>query len=76
MIADSEGRIPAALPAWATWFSKLALIVNGSVQSGTTANRPTQGLYPFRPYGDTTLGIPIWRNGANTDWIDSTGASV
>jgi len=25
---------------------------------------------------DTTLNKPIWRNPANTAWIDATGATV
>lgn len=38
---------------------------------GTTANRPTIGLYPGQMFFDTTLGRPIWRSAFN--WVDSTG---
>jgi hypothetical protein len=41
---------------------------------GTTAERPTQGLYAGLRYFDTTLGKPIWYNGSN--WVDATGATV
>lgn len=79
-IAGPEGKLPSAFPAWATWFGKLHLLVNASVQSGTTANRPTQGLYTGRFYFDTSLaagvGKPIWRNAANTAWVDATGTAV
>jgi hypothetical protein len=42
--------------------------------TGTTAARPTIALYPGMPYLDTSLNKPIWRNGANTGWIDATGS--
>lgn len=52
----------------ATW-------INSKLMTGTTANRPTTGLVTgVSQYFDTTLGKPIWRNGAN--WVDSTGATV
>ncbi|KUP24924.1 hypothetical protein [Paenibacillus sp. DMB5] len=41
---------------------------------GTTANRPTVGLYINKQYFDTTLGKPIWYNG--TVWKDATGSTV
>ncbi len=53
----------------------------GFVPAPDTASavRPTV-TYPGQPYFDTTLaagvGKPIWRNAANTGWIDATGASV
>lgn len=67
-----EPTSPPSVP----WLSQLARIVNASVSSGTTANRPVRFLYPFRPYGDTTLGIPIWRNAANTAWVNASGTTV
>ncbi len=76
-IADSTGALPSA---WAAWLSKVQLLVNASVQSGTTANRPTQGLFTGRFYFDTSLaagvGRPIWRNAANTAWVDADGVAV
>ena len=71
---------PPTDPPGAVWFAKLQLIVNASVQSGTTANRPTQGLFTGRFYFDTSLaagvGRPIWRNTANNGWVDADGVSV
>ena len=58
------------------WIEQLARIVNALVLSGTTAQRPITFLFPFRPYGDKTLGIPIWRNADNTAWINSAGTVV
>lgn len=42
----------------------------------TTAKRPTLGLVPGMPFFDITLNKPIWRNAANTLWVDATGATV
>jgi hypothetical protein len=73
---------PASLsqsPEQLAWLEQLARIVNASVASGTTANRPTSLVYEGRPYFDTTLNKPIWVKsitGATVDWIDATGASV
>jgi hypothetical protein len=58
------------------WLEQLALIVGASVSSGSTAQRPVAFLYEGRPFYDTTLDIPIWRNAANTDWIDASGSVV
>jgi hypothetical protein len=44
--------------------------------SSTTANRPTGGNFSGRLHFDTTLNKPIWRNTANTGWVDATGATV
>lgn len=42
--------------------------------SGTTSSRPTERLQVGQYYFDTTLGIPIWYDGA--DWVDATGTVV
>lgn len=42
--------------------------------ANTTANRPTERLQTGQYYFDTTLGLPIYWNGA--DWIDATGTVV
>ena len=41
---------------------------------GTTAQRPTVGLYVGFQFFDTTLKKPIWWNGSA--WVDATGATV
>lgn len=68
----NDGGGPAR--PWSAWFSQVYTLLFALGQSGTTANRPTQGLWTGRTYFDTTLGIPIWYDGAG--WIDATGASV
>lgn len=44
--------------------------------SGTTAERPNSAAVTGMQYFDTTLNKPIWRNAANTGWVDATGATV
>lgn len=72
----SLGKTPQEL----AWLEQIARIVNAGVSSGTTAQRPVAFLYPGRSFYDTDLaagaGKPIWRNAANTAWIDATGAVV
>lgn len=43
---------------------------------GTTALRPTSFASPGDQYFDTTLNKPIWKNAANTGWVDATGTAV
>ena len=61
-------------PAWSSWYAAIGRLGNAITGSGTTANRPTVGLYTGRPYFDTTLGKPIWYKTAG--WVDATGAGV
>jgi hypothetical protein len=42
--------------------------------TGTSANRPTEGLLVGQVYFDTTLGVPIWWNGSY--WINAIGYPV
>jgi hypothetical protein len=59
---------------WQKFFSALFNAVSATQQSGTTAQRPTSGLFVGRFYFDTTLGIPIWYEGPT--WVNATGAPV
>jgi hypothetical protein len=43
-------------------------------QFGVTSHRPAENLQIGQQYFDTTLGYPIWYNGA--DWVDSSGTVV
>lgn len=56
---------------WRTWMEGVAATVDAVRQSGTTAQRPTSGLWAGMPYFDTTLGTPIWYSGSG--WVDATG---
>ncbi len=59
---------------WITWLNSLWLASMPATQSGTTAQRPTKGLYTGTRYFDTTLGKPIFYK--TSGWVDATGASV
>lgn len=59
---------------WIEFFSDTYFAITALQQSGTTANRPTKGLYIGRPYFDTTLTRPIWYTGTN--WIRADGVVV
>lgn len=40
----------------------------------TTANRPNTFALPGMMIFDSTLNKPLWRNAANTGWVDATGS--
>jgi len=56
------------------WYASVGRLLNALVGTGTTAQRPTVGLYVGRVYFDSTLGHPIWYDG--TQWVDATGTGV
>jgi hypothetical protein len=63
------------------WLEQVARIVNSRITSGTTAQRPTELLYPGRPYFDTSLGsagkgMMIYSNSDTSGWVNGAGASV
>ena len=70
-LQDKAGKVSAL---WQLFFSSLFISVTALQQSGTTAQRPTKGLYVGRPYFDTTLGYSINYNG--TVWVDGSGTPV
>jgi len=62
---------------WAVWFTKLWTVSTNINSSGTTADRPTTGLYIGMTYFDTTIGRPIWLQAANPPaWIRADGVFV
>lgn len=71
---DPNGRPVAVATGWRNFFNSVYLICNALTMSGTTANRPTAGLWTGRMYFDTTLGIPIWYKTAG--WVNATGGAV
>jgi hypothetical protein len=70
-LQDMTGKVSAT---WQLFFSNVFGSVTALQQSGTTAQRPTKGLYVGRPYFDTTLGYSINYNG--TVWVDAAGTPV
>lgn len=69
-----DGRIVGVSGGWRNFFNSVYNVCNALTMSGTTANRPTVGLWTGRMYFDTTLGKPIWYKTAG--WVDATGAAV
>lgn len=52
---------------WRNWFNAAGALLVGLTMSGTTAQRPTDGLWVGRPFFDTTLGYMVFWDGAA--WI-------
>ena len=78
---DSMGG--SVTPGYASFFSAVWYLLNGSTQSGATTNRPgtvnanNDFLWIGMPYLDTTLGKPIWLKSVKPNvWIDATGGTV
>lgn len=70
-ISDSAGRV--SVP-WASWFTRVHAVVSALYQSGSTANRPTAGLWIGRRYYDTTLNKPVWVSAVKPAvWRDAAG---
>lgn len=62
--------------AWAAWMQQAFRIMFAAAQSGTTAQRPTENLYPGRQYFDTSLGAkgkPIWVDKTGAAWVLADG---
>lgn len=78
-IADNDGLLPSDPFGWVAWFHKIQILLSATVQSGTTAERPTTGLYVGRIFFDESLGTagkPIFRDKNNTGWVDAAGSAV
>ena len=67
-----DGKVTNVEQGWRNFFSAVFNICNALTMSGTTANRPSAGLWTGRMYFDTTLGKPIWYK--TVGWVDATGA--
>lgn len=72
-----EGR--KASSPWVAWFSRVHAIASAAQQSGTTAQRPTSGLWIGRRYWDTDLAQAVYvasvRPVVWADWVDPTVAT-
>lgn len=80
--ADGTMFIPAAdgtLQVPQGYFAQLAALgfsVVNDVGVDSTSGRPTLNLLPGMHWFDSTLNIPIWRNAANSAWINASGSTV
>lgn len=73
-IMDMNGNLVGVSSVWRNFFVSIFNVCNALTMSGTTANRPTSGLWTGRMYFDTTLGLPIWYKTAG--WVNAAGAAV
>lgn len=69
MYYDPSTHMPYVKDSASGGYTGIAL-----AKRGTTANRPTTGLFSGLQYYDQTLNKPIWYNGSA--WTDATGATV
>lgn len=51
-------------------FQRIAVAFNNP-DNGATATRPTEQLVVGQVFFDSTLGMPVWWDGAQ--WVDATG---
>jgi len=62
---------------WMQWFQRIQNVAQAVYGSGTTANRPTVGLWIGRSFFDTTLNKPVWVSAVKPAvWRDATAAVV
>lgn len=71
LLVDDGGKLT---PSWMSFMTKVKNFVIWRSRSGTTADRPSEGLEIGVPYYDTTLGylicvhqvtpVVVWHNGA------------
>lgn len=64
-------------PMWQAWLSQVFNLVKPLGGNGTTANRPTLGLYVGLDYFDLTLGYKVTVKSLNpTVWVNGAGGVV
>ena len=76
---DAEGNPVRVSQPWSAFFDRVFKVCFAQSQSGTTAQRPTVGLYPGRRYFDTSLGAngkPIWVDKSGAAWVLADGTSA
>jgi hypothetical protein len=72
-VVDENGNLEFA---WLQWFSRAHAIITAGAQAGTTANRPTTGLWIGRRWFDQSLGKPVYVKEVRPAivWVDGSGA--
>lgn len=74
IITQKGDKLPAV---WQVWFGSLQQWLGPQGNTGTTAARPTKGLYVGLSYFDTTLGYPVFVKQAKPPiWVNATGGVV
>jgi len=71
MVADATGRFSRG---WVSWLTQMCTYIVSNYQHGTTAERPTTGLWIGRRYFDDTLGKPVYvKTISPIVWVDGVG---
>ncbi len=76
---DADGVPVRVTRDWSSHFTQVFNIVFAQSQAGTTAERPTKGLYVGRRYFDISLGAkgrPIYVDKTGLAWADADGNPV
>ena len=71
-LTSSSSKVPTF--EWLKFFQDTHDHLKNITTSGTTANRPTTGLFVGLHYFDTTLGFEIHYNG--TQWVKYDGTAA
>lgn len=69
---DKDGGSPNG--PWIEWLTSVFTIAGKYKGTGTTSERPTNGLNVGDWYWDSTLQYPVWWSGTN--WKNSVAAIV
>ena len=78
LLVTDEDRAIWPTP-WGNWMTAAGNILLAVSESGTTANRPVNGLYPGRMYFDISLGAngkPIWCRKDMGGWVLADGTAA
>lgn len=80
-VVDQQGGKKVATwgKAWSSYWTQVFQILFAVQQSGTTAQRPTTGLWAGRPYFDISLGAngkPIWVRKDLGGWVLADGTAA
>lgn len=71
---DRDGKQVRANRLWTAFMSGIYAVCFAQSQAGTTAQRPTVGLYAGRRYWDTDLALPIYYTGSA--WVKADGTAA
>ena len=77
-ISITDRRASRLTPLWQVWFSSIQQWLGPQGQFGSTAKRPTTGIYVGLAYYDQTLGYPVFVHQVTPTiiWHNGAGAAV
>jgi hypothetical protein len=75
IVPGADGTVDAT-PAQLGQLVALGFASVDDTEVDATSGRPTTSLVTGQSVFDTSLNKPIWRNAANTGWVDATGTAA